>query len=333
MTHQFPPAGYGPWERVAYEEVEGLVELGHEVTLFAAASAETSAKVHVTIEATISEGRTDPRLTEELHIANAMMVVADGNLDVLHSHLHVHALGYGPVLPSPLVSTLHGVAWNRAHHSFLKAFADQPFVSISDAERSFFPELNYVATVYNGVNLEDFDFRSQKDDYLLFVGRIAPDKAPDLAVEIARQSGERLLLAGDIEDKHRDFFDEAVAPRLGHGIEFLGGQPRSVLKGLLAGAKALLMPLRWDEPFGLVVVEAMASGTPVIGWRRGALPELIDDGCHGFLVEDVPGAVLAVSRLGEIDPVSARARVEERFSRRAMAAGYLEVFRTLLTKH
>lgn len=331
ITHALPPEGYGPWERVAFESVEGFVELGHEVTLFAPHGAKTSAQQFVpTAPRPLSQNDLDPRLTEELHIARAMEVATAERLDVIHSHLHVHALGYSRLVRFPVVSTLHGVAWNKAHHPFLEQYREAPFVSISDSERRFLPGLNYVATVYNGINLADFELTIEKDDYLLFAGRLAPEKAPDLAIEIARQSGHRLLLAGATEPRHQHFFEKEVESKLGDGIEYSGALQRSELADLLARAKAVLMPLRWDEPFGLVVVEALASGTPVIGWRRGAIPELVEDGRQGFLVADVAEAVLAVGKLGQIDPRMARARVEERFSRRAMAQGYVAVFSQLV---
>lgn len=331
ISHQLPPSGYGPWERVAYESVQGFVELGHDVTLFAPAGAETAATTqYATAASPLTGSSLDSRLTEELHIAKAMEIARQEGFDVLHSHQHVHALGYARFLSCPLVSTLHGVAWNNAHHPFLEAFRHQPFVSISDAERAFLPSLNYVATVYNGINLLDFELTTEKDDYLLFAGRLAPEKAPDLAIAVARESGHRLLIAGDVEPRHEQFFEQKVKPHLGNGIEFVGAQPRSVLAGLLGRAKGLLMPLRWDEPFGLVVVEALASGTPVVGWRRGALPELIEHGRQGFLVDDVEGAVSAVASLGQIIPAAARARVEQRFSRRRMAEAYVEVFERLV---
>lgn len=331
ITHSLPPDGYGPWERVAYETVEGFVELGHYVTLFAPNGAQTSAQNFVpTVPTALTGSALDPRLTEELHIARAMETAMEEKLDVIHSHLHVHALGYSRLIGCPLVSTLHGVAWNEVHHPFLEEYREQPFVSISDSERRFLPGLNYVATVYNGINLADFELTVQKDDYLLFAGRLAPEKAPDLAIEIARLSGHRLLIAGATEPRHQSFFEEQVESRLGDGVEYLGAQSRSDLRRLLARAKAVLMPLRWDEPFGLVVVEALASGTPVIGWRRGAIPELIEDGRQGFLVADVAEAVSAVGKLVQIDPRVARARVESRFSRAVMAQGYVDVFRRLV---
>jgi glycosyltransferase involved in cell wall biosynthesis len=317
---------------VAFECVEGFSELGHEVTLFAPQTAHTSAKHHVpTLDSAIVESRMDARLAEDHHIAQAMELARTGEFDVMHSHLHVHALGYSRFLPLPLVSTLHGVAWNRATHPLLGAYREQPFVSISDAERRFLPNLNYVGTVYNGINTGDFELQTVKEDYLLFAGRLAPEKAPDLAIEVSRRAEVKLLIAGDIEPRYQGFFDAEVKPHLGPNVEYLGSQPRSSLAALLGKAKGLLMPLRWDEPFGLVVVEALVSGTPVIGWKRGALPELIEHGTHGFLVSDVAQAVTAVGRLSDLDPRAARSHVEQRFSRRAMSESYLDVFARLLS--
>ena len=326
ISHPIPPQGYGPWEQVAYDEVEALVALGHDVTLFAPDGTRTSARLSITVPAPLTRENLDPRLVEEEHVAIAMTAVGEDLVDVVHSHLHVHALGYSRFLRRPLVSTLHGSAWNHEHHRLLGRYRDQPFVSISDAERAFYPSLNYVGTVYNGIDLNQMPFRSEKDDYLLYVGRLAPEKAPDLAIATARLAGHRLLLVGPREPRHSSFFTTAVEPHLGPDVDYVGPMPRADLLGLVAGAKGLLMPLRWDEPFGLVVVEALACGTPVIGWRRGALPELIADGAHGFLVDEVEGAAKAVRRLGDLDPAVLRMHVEARFSRRRMAEGYADVF-------
>jgi glycosyltransferase involved in cell wall biosynthesis len=328
ISHPIPPPSYGPWERVCFELVEGLQEMGHEVTLFAAAGTKTSASHLVeTSPQPLDEGDLEPRLWEERHIAMAMHHVRDAGFDVVHSHLHVHALGFAPFLRCPLVSTLHGVAWHEPHRPLLLAYKDQPFVSISDAERSLLPELNYVATVYNGIRTEDFVLNAGPGGYLAFVGRIAPEKAVDLAIEVAKRSGMSLRLAGGVEEKHAGYFEETIEPALGGAVEYLGTLDRQSTIDLLANAAALLMPLRWDEPFGLVVTEAMACGTPVVAWRRGAMPEIIDDGVTGFLVDDVEGAVAAVDRLGQIDPGACRRRVEQLFSREAMAQGYEGAYR------
>ncbi|HKZ20904.1 MAG TPA: glycosyltransferase family 4 protein [Acidimicrobiia bacterium] len=331
IAHSFPPPGYGPWEQVAYDLAEGLVDLGHDVTVFAAGGGQSSGRFVATVVEPLDRSGLDPRLTEDQHIFRTMEAVAESGFDVLHSHLHVHALGYSRFLPCPMVSTLHGSAWNEAHHPILDSYKEQPFVSISDAEREFLPDLNYVATVHNGIDFELFPLRAAKDDFLLFAGRIAPEKAPDLAIEVARRSDHRLLLAGLIEAKHQSYFEAEIQPRLGKGIEYLGEVERSELAQLLGKAAALLMPLRWAEPFGLVVVEAFATGTPVVAWQAGAMPELVRDGVNGFLVAGVEEAEAAVERLADLDPATIRNSARERFSRSAMAAGYAGVYTRLMS--
>lgn len=333
IAHPFPPPGYGPWERVAYDLVEGLVELGHDVTVFGAGSGHTSGRFISTTAQALEGSDLDPRLTEEEHIFRTMEAVVEGDFDVLHSHLHVHALGFARFLPCPIVSTLHGSAWNEAHHSVLTAYKDQPFVSISNAERQFLPVLNYVATVHNGIDIDSFPLREKKEDFLLFAGRLAPEKAPDLAIDVARRSNRRLLLAGIVEPKYREYFDRDIAPQLGDGIDYIGEASRSELQKLLGAASGLLMPLRWPEPFGLVVVEAFATGTPVVAWRAGAMDELVLDGRNGFLVEGVDQASAAVARLADLDPAVIRGSARERFSRSAMAAGYEKVYQGLVPRN
>lgn len=337
ISHPVPPAGYGPWERVAADLTEGLVAEGVDVTLFAAAGATTSARLVATSPHPLEhwpdeEGAPDHRLWEELHIATMAQYAHQGHFDLVHSHLHVHALGYAPLLPVPMVSTLHGVAWNRATHPALLRHRDQPYVSISDSERRFLPELRYVATVYNGVDPSRFTLGDGSGGFLLFAGRMAPEKAPHLAVEIARQAGVGLRLAGAIEDRHGDYFDSQVRPALTDGaVEYLGPVDQVELAGLYRQALALLMPLMWEEPFGLVAAEALVSGTPVVAWRRGALPELVEEGVSGALVDEVPGAVAAVQRVGSLDRAECRRRAVERFGVEAMTRGYLRVYRELVS--
>jgi glycosyltransferase involved in cell wall biosynthesis len=342
ISHPVPPPGYGPWERVASDLVEELVALGHEVTLFAAAGSQTSAELVVTAPFPMADPPPpgpagdlfdpgpDPRVWEGMHIGAVAEAAAAGRFDVVHSHLHVHALPVSRLLPCPMVSTLHGSAWNRAHHPALLAYAEQTFVSLSDAERRFLPELNYVATVHNGIRVADFPVGDGGGGHLLFVGRLAPEKAPDLAIAAARLAGVPLVLAGSVEDRHRDFFEERVRPALEDGsAEYAGPLSRSELALRYGEARGLLMPLRWDEPFGLVVVEALATGTPVVAWRRGAMPELIDEGVTGFVVDDVAGAAAAIPRLDTIDRSACRAAADTRFDARVMAKGDEAVYRTL----
>jgi glycosyltransferase involved in cell wall biosynthesis len=348
-----PPAGYGPWEQVAGNLAEGLVDLGHEVTLFAAGGSQSRATVIETVPYALCtwpqaerlrkrlydpatgllEGPPDARVLEELHISTCMEHAARGEFDMLHSHLHVHALVFGRLIPCPLVSSLHGAAWVQSAHPIFRAYKELPFVSLSNAERQLLPELNYIATVYNGVRLETFPFEPNKDDYLLFAGRFAPEKGPAEAVQVALKAGRRLLMAGMIEEQHRAYFDANVKPFIdGRNVEYLGLLSQAELAPVYRKAAAVLFMINWCEPCSMVGIEAQASGTPLIGTRYGYLPEIIRDRQTGFLVDSVDQAVAAVSRLETIEPSACRRNVEQRFSVSSMARGYEAVYRTLIEK-
>ena len=353
ISWPLPPGGYGPWELVAYNLTEELVRLGHDVTLFAAGGTRSSAKVVTTVPHALStwpeaercrttefdpdtghlEGPPDARVLEELHIAACMQRGAEGEFDIVHSHLHVHALVFGRLIRCPLVTTLHGSAWVRATHPILRAYRELPFVSLSDAERRMLPELNYVATVYNGIRIEQFPFEAEKDDYLLFAGRLSPEKGPDKAIEVAKRSGRRLLMAGMIEARYQEFFDARVRPHLDGGqIEYLGLLSQQELAPYYQKAAAVLFPINWCEPFGLVAAEAQASGTPLIATRHGALPEIIVEGETGFVVDSLDEAAAAVKDLDGISPAACRANAERRFSVETMARGYETVYVALASE-
>ena len=345
-----PPAGYGPWEQVACNLTEGLVKLGHDVTLFAAGGTTSSATVVETVpyamstwpeeernrvrkydpETGLLEGPPDGRVLEQLHIATCMERAAAGEFDVVHSHLHVHALAFGRLIKCPLVSTLHGAAWVRAAHAIFKAYKELPFVSLSNAERQLLPELNYVATVYNGIPLDTFPFEAKKEDYLLFAGRLSPEKGPAEAIEVARRSGRRLLIAGMIEEQYQDYYDAKVKPYIdGKQVEYLGLLSQKDLAPIYRKAAAVLFMINWCEPCSMVGIETQASGTPLIGTRFGYLPEIIIDAETGFLVDSVDHAVEAVNKLDRLDPAACRKNVETRFSAPVMAKGYDAVYRSL----
>jgi len=332
LTHRIPPAGYGPWERVVSDLTSGLIAAGHQVTLFAPEGSETDAELVATVPFPFadwpeSELAPDQRVWEEIHIASMAEEVSAGGYDIVHSHLNVHALGFGGLLPAPMVTTLHGSAWNQAVHPALARYRTLPFISLSDSERSFYPGLNYVATVFNGVDCEEFRPGPGDGGFLLFAGRMAPEKQPDAAIAVARAAHMPLKLAGMVEARYRDYFDASVAPATKSAqIEYLGDLDRETMTELYAKASAVIMPLAWDEPFGLVVVESLASGTPVVGWRRGALPELVKNGVTGFIVEDVPGAVSALANLDQIDRRACRRDAEARFSVSVMTDGYVSAY-------
>lgn len=331
ISHPYPPAGYGPWERVTHDLTERLVANGHEVTLFAPLGSTTSARLVETVPAALETAQGgDPRLEEETHLAVAMEAAADGSFDLIHSHLHVHALVFSRLIRVPMLTTLHGAAWNKAHHPLLLRYADRPFVSISERERDFLPELNYVATIPHGLAIDGIPAGRGDGGYLVFLGRLAPEKAPDLAIETADKAGMPLIMAGPVDEAHRDYF-EWLMGRRHRGVDYLGPLERADVWELLGGASALLMPLRWDEPFGLVVIESLAVGTPVVAWSMGAMSEIVDEGVTGFVVENVDGAVSALRKVGQIDRESCRASAEERFSDVRMTESYAGVYESLVS--
>jgi glycosyltransferase involved in cell wall biosynthesis len=330
ISHPYPPPAYGPWERVAHDLTEQLVAMGHEVTLLAAAGSVTSATLVETVAAPLDQGGGDPRLEEEMHLAIAAEAAQDGRFDIVHSHLHVHGLVYSRLVPCQWLTTLHGVAWDPATHPLLRRYAEMPFVSLSESERSFLPELSYVATIPNGIRTGEVPVGPGEGGYLVFAGRMAPEKAPDLAIETALSAEMPLRLAGIVEDRHREFFEETMRRNRSHSIEYVGLLDRGDLWRLLGDATALVMPLRWHEPFGLVVVESLAAGTPVVAWRMGAMPEIIEHGVTGFLVDDTVGAVESVRRVGEISRATCRAVAERRFADTVMARAYSELYSRLL---
>ena len=328
ISHRYPPDGYGPWERVTHDLTERLIESGIEVTLFAAADSITTAELVATLPSSLE--RVPGPLHRELeddHIRKALAESRRRKLDLVHSHLHVHVLALSGEEGPPIITTLHGVAWNPEIRELLFEHRYRPFVSLSERERSFAPHLNYVGTVPNGVRVADFPLGSGEGGYLAFVGRLAPEKAAHLAVTVAQRAGRHLLVAGPIEEKYRDYAEMVVSAP---GVDYLGELERDNLSLLLQDATALLMPLAWDEPFGLVVVESMVSGTPVIAWRRGAMPEIVVDGVTGFLVDDVDEAVAALDHVDGLDRAECALVARKRFSDKAMAAGYAAIYQSAL---
>ena len=346
-----PPTSYGPWEKVVWNLTEELVARGHHVTLFAAAGSRSSAELVETVphplqmwpeaerraperldpESGLLVGPPDFRALEQQHIAICLEAARDGRFDVIHSHLHVHTLVFSRLISTPMVQSLHGAAWVEALHPVFDRYREQPYVSLSDAERQLKSDLNYVATVYNGIRLDEFPLCTEKEDYLLFAGRLSPEKGPDRAVQIARRAGRPLRLAGIVEPQHQQFFDEKVKPHLDdQSVTYLGCLPQKELAKQYQRAAAVLFPISWCEPCSWVGIETQASGTPIIGTRYGYLPELIREGETGFLVDTAEEAAAAVDRVGALDPQACRANVEARFSVRVMAAGYERVFRKVI---
>lgn len=321
-----PPRHYGPWENVAALLTEGLVACGHDVTLFATADSQTSAKLHAVCPQGYEERRSlIPKVWECLHISE-LFERADA-YDIIHNHFDYLPLTYSSLTATPVVTTIHGFSSPGILPVYKKYNGKTFYVAISDADRT--PELDYVKTVHHGIDLAQFDFQPDPDDYLLFFGRMHPDKGVREAVEIARACGKKLILAGIVQDQ--DYFDHHVAPHLNNDkVTYIGSVGPVERSRLLGKASALLHPIAFDEPFGLSVVEAMACGTPVIAFDRGSMPELIQSGESGFLVNTVTEAVEAVARIDTIDRTYCRRHVEKHFTVERMIRDYTHVYEAIL---
>jgi glycosyltransferase involved in cell wall biosynthesis len=326
VSWRVPPRAYGPWEQFTSLLSEGLVERGVDVTLFATADSLTSAKLASVVERGYSEDPdADPKVCECLHIAHVFERAAE--FDVIHNSFDFLPLTYSELIDTPLLTTIHGFSSPAILPVYERYNARNAYVSISDTDRH--RSLDYLATIHHGIDTEAFSLHPEPGGYLLFFGRIHPDKGTVEAVEVADRVGMPLTIAGIVQDER--YFEEEVAPRLdGDRIRFVGAVGPEERVGLLGGAHALLHLISFDEPFGYSVVEAMACGTPVIAFRRGAMPELIDDGRVGFLVADVDEAVAAVGKASTLDRPAIRRHAVSRFDKARMIDAYLDAYRIVL---
>ena len=320
-----PPRQYGAWETVAGNIAEGLVARGWDVTLFATGDSVTTARLHAVVERGYEEDRSiDPKVAEYLHIPEVFEHAAE--FDLIHSHYDFMALAYSRLVKTPVVTTIHGFSSPRILEVYRK-YRDGYFVSISNSDR--LPGLNYVATVYNGIDLSLYPFQERGGEDLIFLGRIHPDKGVHLAIEAARLSGRRLVIAGIVQDAK--YFEEQVKPQLdGTKIRFIGPVDCSGKNELFARAYALLHLNTIPERFGLVLAEANAAGVPVIAMDLGSCREVIRDGVTGFLAGDVAGAVCCLERVPQIDRSACRQRVAQCFSVDRMVQQYERVYSTIL---
>jgi glycosyltransferase involved in cell wall biosynthesis len=319
-----PPQGYGGIEWVVALLADGLAERGHDVTLYATGDSRTVARLEYVFERAPGPTFINSAYHDTIQTLHAF---ADpSRFDVYHLHSPWSATVAGVMSGVPAFHTLHG-PFNPEMRALYERVADRMwFVAISEAQRRHMEELRYSGVVYNGIDTSLYPFREQKEDYVLFLGRAAPEKGLYRAVLAARAAGSRLVLALKIADPaEEEHWERDVKPILPPDTEVVGEIPLERKAELLAGARAVLFPIDWDEPFGLVMTEAMACGTPVIATPRGSVPEVVADGVTGFVVS-VDGypeeAAACLERLGEIDPSACRQRVEERFSKQAMVAGY-----------
>jgi glycosyltransferase involved in cell wall biosynthesis len=333
LMEAVPPRLYGGSERIVAFLSDELTLQGHDVTLFASGDSVTKAKLEPVWPCAL---RLDPAVRDYLapHIVMLEKLAARAaEFDVVH--LHVDYLSY-PVMRRvgvPFVTTLHGRLDLPELRSIYEVFADVPVVSISDAQRDPLPQANYVATIHHGLPAQGLLPQSGEGGYLAFLGRISPEKAPDAAIRIAAKAGRQLKIAAKVDKVDQQYFAEHIEPLLASPhVEFIGEIGDDQKTEFLGNAAALLFPIAWREPFGLAMIEAMACGTPVIAFRNGSVPEVVDDGVTGFIVEDEAQAAAAVRRLDRLYRAQIRRVFEERFTVRRMAEEYLEVYRRLIAR-
>jgi glycosyltransferase involved in cell wall biosynthesis len=318
-----PPAGYGPWEQVAFDIAEGMLDRGLDVTLFATGNSRTRAKLDWVVPAGINE---DPALNGDvygaLHVAK--LFARAGEFDLIHNSFDWKPLTYALATAAPpMLTTIHGFSSPPILAAYYAAAARSFYCSISDADRD--PGLDYLATTYNGIDPDAFTFVDRPGDYLVFLGRFHPEKGTHLAIEIAKRAGVRLKIAAIPQD--RAYYETQVAPHVdGDRVQFLGAAEREARDALLGGALALVHMTTRPERFGLTMIEAMACGTPVLGARMGSIPEIVVDGETGFLCDGVDDAVAKVADLARLSRRACRTRVETTFSRERMIDAYLGAY-------
>lgn len=321
-----PPIKYGPWEQVASNLVEGLVEKNFDITLFATGNSQTEAKLEYVSDIAYAENPDmDPKVWESLHISHFMEQAE--KFDIIHNNFDFLPLTYSRLIKTPMVTTIHGFSSPKIIPVYKKYNPENHYVSISDSNRH--PDLHYAATVYNGLNVQEFTFQPHPQDYLLFFGRIHPDKGTSEAIQIAKKANRKLIISGLIQDQ--EYFNTQVKPFIDdENVIYVGNSNPRERDKLLGEAYALLHPIHFHEPFGLSVAESMLCGTPVIAFNLGSMPELISDGKTGFLVNTIDEAVNAITLISTIDRENCRQWAISRFSREKMVDGYLEVYQNIL---
>lgn len=333
LFESVPPKLYGGTERVVSYLTEALVEAGHEVTLFASGDSQTRAQLAAGRELAIRLDDAPLKSAVAAHFAMLSDLRRRAQeFDIIHLHIDLLPMPLLEPVAARTLSTLHGRQDKKDLPAFYRRFPDFPLVSISDAQRKPMPWANWAGTVYHGLPPDLYTPPAQpRGDYLAFLGRVSPEKRLDRAIHIARRAGLPLRIAAKVDVADRVYFRETIRPLLDYeGIEFIGEISDADKPEFLGNARALLFPIDWPEPFGLVMIEAMACGTPVIGWRCGAVPEVLDEGVTGYIVDSVAGAAEAVERVGELSRARIRQVFEQRYSVSAMTREYINLYQSLL---
>lgn len=333
LYESVPPRAYGGTERVVHYLTEALIDLGHDVTLFASGDSRTRAKLVPVVDRALRlhPAKPDPVIWHTLEVDRVLEL--SGSFDFIHFHIDALHLPIAVRCGTPSLTTLHGRLDLPDLQPLFRHFHQHPLVSISTAQRAPLPRANWSATVHHGLPLNLYDFHPQPKDYFAFVGRISPEKRCDRAIEIALACNTPLHIAAKVDDTDRAYWEEMIEPMLDHPlITFVGEIGDREKNDFIGNARALLTPIDWPEPFGLVIIEALACGTPVIAYGHGSVPELLDHGVSGFIVHDQEQAIAAARRVHEIDRRACREQFEHRFAAPVMAASYAALYRGLIHK-
>lgn len=334
LAEAVPPLLYGGTERVVSWLTEELVRRGHDVTLFASGDSRTSANLVPLCPQALRLAGINDHIPMHLVALHHVRRMAD-QFDVIHFHIDLLQYPVFEQLGSKTVTTLHGRLDIADYHPVYRAFSDMPLVSISQHQRRPMPStVNWLANIPHGLPAQQIPFSAVDEGYLAFVGRISPEKRPDRAIEIAIKAGMPLKIAAKVDHVDNDYFTSVVRPLVDHPlVEFVGEISDADKPAFFGGARALLFPIDWPEPFGLVMIEAMSAGTPVIGWRNGSVPEVIGDGISGIIVDSIEGAVAAAHAIGGIRRAGVRAEFERRFTVGEMAHRYEQAYERLVEGH
>jgi len=331
LIESVPPAKYGGTERVVSHLTEQLVARGHEVVLFASGDSQTRAQLVPCCERGLRLDGSVRDVHAYTMIQLAMVYERAHEFDVIHNHVDYFAFPFARLTPTPTVTTMHGRLDLPEVRKVTRVFREHPLISISDAQRAHLPQANWIATVHNGIAAEQFTFRPQPGRYLAFLGRISLEKRLDRAIEVARAVGMPLRVAAKIDPADRAYYEHAIKPLMDHAlVEYVGEIDEREKDAFLGNAYAYLFPIDWPEPFGITMIEAMATGTPVIAMDCGSVPEVVVHGETGFICRDLGEMIAAVARVPELSRQACRRHVERHFSAAAMAARYERVYRLLL---
>lgn len=333
IVERVPPKRYGGTERVVWALTEELVKRGHEVTLFATGDSKTSATLESVVPRSLRESRfKDPYGLNNFTLLNMGIAYSmQDQFDIIHDHMMPLSLPTANLSATPVIGTMHG-PFTVENRRLFQTLKKPGIVTISEAQAFPAPNINHLGTVYNGLPLNHFPFGEVGEDYLLFVGRIAMEKGVHLAIEVAQELDKRLIIAAKLETVDRPYFREYVEPWLSDRIEWIGEVDEDARNELMSKALCFLHPVTWREPFGLTLIEAMACGCPVVAMNRGSIPEVIQNGVTGYVVEDVEGMVSAVEGISSIDRKACREHALANFSAEKMADGYEKLYAEMLAE-